>query len=248
MGHQAPSWGLEKQVAACYNSLPISDFCIATYVWIDAVGGLRCKSRTLPKVPESLKGYPTWNFDGSSTDQAEGSNSDCYLVPVAEFKDPFRRGNARLIMCAVYDHKMNPVTSNHRETCAAAMTQVENPEGANDEVWFGLEQEYTLLDLDGYPFGWPKGGFPPPQGPYYCSVGVYKVYGREVVEAHYRACLYAGLKISGTNAEVIPAQWGFQLGPGGTLRNRNASVQLRDFQLTDRFQAIETARVFMQIS
>lgn len=43
-------------------------------------------------------------------------------------------------------------------------------------------------------------------GPYYCGVGIDKVYGREVVEAHYRACMYAGIKISGTNAESMPAQ------------------------------------------
>lgn len=44
------------------------------------------------------------------------------------------------------------------------------------------------------------------QGPYYCGVGADKVYGRDIVEAHYRACLYAGINISGENAEVMPAQ------------------------------------------
>ncbi|KAF5529025.1 glutamine synthetase [Fusarium phyllophilum] len=36
---------------------------------------------------------------------------------------------------------------------------------------------------------------------------------RDIVEAHYKACLYAGVKISGTNAEVMPAQWEYQIGP-----------------------------------
>ena len=81
------------------------------------------------------------------------------------------------------------------------------------EPWFGLEQEYTLLDMSDRPYGWPTNGFPGPQGPYYCGVGAGKVYCRDIVEAHYKACLFSGVKISGTNAEVMPAQWEFQVGP-----------------------------------
>ncbi len=59
--------------------------------------------------------------------------------------------------------------------------------------------------------GWPTCGYPGPQGPYYCSVGSGSAIGRDIVEAHLKACIYAGLEISGTNAEVMPAQWEYQV-------------------------------------
>jgi len=201
---------LNKSAMSKYMDLDTSDQIVqAMYIWIDGTGeSLRCKSRSLTKKPKTVSDLPAWNFDGSSTGQAEGSNSDCYLKPVAMFNDPFRGNPHKLVLCEVLNYVMQPVATNNRERCLEVMEKVKDA-----HPWYGLEQEYTLLDVDGHPFGWPKQGYPGPQGPYYCAVGTGNVYGREVVEAHYKACIYAGVKISGTNAEVMPAQWEFQVGP-----------------------------------
>ena len=180
------------------------------YVWIDGTGEyLRAKTKTVEFVPNNFAELPIWNYDGSSTGQAKGQNSDTYLNPVAMYPDPIRGGNNKLVLCQTFKFDKTPTETNKRKECNEIM------EKAKDEhPWFGIEQEYTILNQDDKrPFGWPKGGFPGPQGPYYCGVGANKVYGRDLVEAHYRACLYAGINISGTNAEVMPAQWEFQVGP-----------------------------------
>ncbi|KAJ1557647.1 glutamate--ammonia ligase, partial [Cladochytrium tenue] len=163
---------------------------------------------TLSKVPSSVAELPDWNFDGSSTNQAEGHDSDVYMRPQAIFKDPFTGGDNILVMCDTYNADGTPHKTNGRAPALEIFNQV--PE---EKPWFGIEQEYTLFDTDGQVFGWPKGGFPGPQGPYYCAVGADVIYGRDVVEAHYKACLYAGVNVSGTNAEVMPSQWEFQVGP-----------------------------------
>jgi len=201
---------LNKAVSDRFMALEIpSNKVQVMYVWIDGSGdNLRAKSRTLDFEPLSPADLPMWNFDGSSTHQAEGVNSDVFLMPVALFRDPFRGGKNKIVLCDTYNHDRTPNVTNKRSACAESMTKA-----ADQKPWFAIEQEYTLLGKDGRPFGWPEGGFPRPQGPYYCAVGADNIIGRDIVEAHYRACLYAGVNITGTNAEVMASQWEFQIGP-----------------------------------
>jgi len=193
-----------------YLDLPQHGKVQAEYIWIDGEGGLRSKTTTMDSKPKSIQDLKEWNFDGSSTNQAHGHDSDVYLRPVAMFSDPFRRGDNVLVLAETYNSDGTPNKTNYRYH---AQKIFERKEVIVEKPWFGIEQEYTLFGNDGSPYGWPVGGFPGPQGPYYCGVGTGKVFARDIVEAHYRACLAAGVTISGINAEVMPSQWEFQVGP-----------------------------------
>jgi len=192
----------------------------AEYVWIGGSGwDMRCKSRTLEAVPADVGELPLWNYDGSSTGQAPGTDSEVFMKPAAIFKDPFRGGDNIIVLCDAYVPPrleedgtvtaMEPIPTNTRVACAEAMAAA-----AAHAPWFGIEQEYTLLHPETkWPLGWPHGGYPGEQGPYYCSAGVGRAIGRDLAEAHYKACLHAGVNVSGINAEVLPGQWEYQVGP-----------------------------------
>ncbi len=178
----------------------------AEYIWIDGTEPtplLRSKTKIIADGEEP----GIWGFDGSSTNQAPGSNSDCVIRPVLVVPDPIRGNDDVLVMTEVLLTDMTPHPTNTRAACAAAAEKF-----ADQESWFGIEQEYTFLK-NGHPLGWPQGGFPGPQGPYYCGVGADEIWGRDIVEAHTTACMKAGINISGTNAEVMMGQWEFQIGP-----------------------------------
>ncbi len=177
----------------------------AEYIWIDGTEPsplLRSKTRVIPDGKEP----GIWGFDGSSTNQATGDNSDCVLQPVFTCPDPLREPGDLLVMCEVLLPDMTPHPTNTRAACLEAAERY-----ASHEPWFGIEQEYTFMK-DNRPYGWPTGGYPAPQGPYYCGVGGHKMPGRHIVERHTKACMDAGLAIEGTNAEVMMGQWEFQMG------------------------------------
>ncbi len=181
----------------------------AEYIWIDGTQPLPyVRSKT--KILESgTTEFPIWGFDGSSTNQAPGDNSDCVLNPVFSCPDPIRGGDDVLVLCEVClpDGDMTPHPTNSR---AALVETYEKY--ADQEPIFGIEQEYTFFK-ENRPLGWPIEGYPAPQGPYYCGVGAIEIAGRDIVEDHTQACIDAGLDISGTNAEVMLGQWEFQIGP-----------------------------------
>lgn len=183
---------------------------MAEYIWIDGrkpTAKLRSKTKIIDGPIEKFEQIPIWGFDGSSTEQAEGRFSDCGLKPIYFVIDPVRGVPNILVMCEVLNADGTPHPTNTRAVLQNVATKF-----SAHKPWFGVEQEYTLYQ-DGRPVGWPERGFPHPQGRYYCGVGVDEVYGRPVVEHHMRACLDAGLSISGINAEVMPGQWEFQIGP-----------------------------------
>lgn len=172
---------------------------------------LRSKTKVIDGPINSIDNLPLWGFDGSSTNQAEGNDSDCMLKPVCKVPDPVRGGDDILVMCEV----MNPDGSIHSSNTRAHLREVAE-KFSDQEAWFGIEQEYTLFEGRN-PLGWPEGGYPAPQGPFYCGVGADEVFGRDIVEEHLQLCIDAGLEVSGINAEVMPGQWEYQIGPLGPL-------------------------------
>ena len=184
------------------------------YIWIDGTSptqNIRSKTRVLweERPTISIENLPNWGFDGSSTGQAAGSKSDCHLTPVCVIPDPIRGTPHLLALCEV----MNPDGKTPHPSNKRALLRAELSDGEHEGSWFGFEQEYTLF-LGSRPLGFGQDRrFPPAQGPYYCGVGADQVSGRDVVEEHLRACTSAGIMISGVNAEVMPGQWEYQVGP-----------------------------------
>jgi len=171
---------------------------------------------TMTTLPKTVEGLRTWNYDGSSTEQADGHNSEIYLYPRAIFKDPFRGSPHILVLAEAYNAwDGQPAIGNTRAECAKIMEKY-----SDMDPWFGIEQEYTLMrpgkvgEEATVPLGFNSDGSEPAaQGPYYTGAGFNVAIGRPVADEHYKLCLKAGVKIAGINAEVMPGQWEFQVGP-----------------------------------
>jgi len=178
------------------------------YIWLDGYTpepNLRSKTKVINFTKEdfTITDLPIWTFDGSSTKQAEGIDSDCLLKPVKMIKDPQRK-NGYLVLCEVLNVDETPHASNMR----SKITDDSN-------LWLGFEQEFFIYK-DGLPLG-HNGIIPKPQGEYYCGIGSDNISGRDMVEHHLDLCLASGLNMTGINAEVALGQWEFQVMGKGAL-------------------------------
>jgi glutamine synthetase len=183
------------------------------YIWLDGYKpepNLRSKIKVCDLDSFSVDELPEWSFDGSSTKQAEGHFSDCILKPVRVYPNSLETNDllpSFFVLCEV----MNPDGTPH-PTNTRSLIETEDT-----ELWFGFEQEYTIVK-DGRPLGFPLNGYPEPQGKYYCGVGNGQVNGREFVNKHMEACIKMGIDITGTNAEVLLGQWEYQVFSKGKMK------------------------------
>jgi glutamine synthetase len=190
----------------------------AEYIWIDGtepVQKLRSKTRVIENSSNKLldPNFPVWNFDGSSTNQAKGDDSECILQPVRSVKNPLKEGGY-LVLCEV----KNADDSSHSSNKRALLRKALKKGGRELETLWGFEQEYCLVNNETDTLlGWPAGQkyYPKPQGAFYCGVGADEVVGRDIVNEHAQACLDAGLLYYGKNYEVMLSQCEFQVGYRG---------------------------------
>jgi len=179
----------------------------AYYVWIGGNGEFRSKLRTVDSLFHDISHFPEWNYDGSSTNQASGDDSEVIIKPKRLFKSKIH--NCIYVLCDTYRPDGTPMPNNNRVKAVELFNK-----GLEHEPWFGIEQEYFIMDkTTKCPIGFPLNEPGAKQGQYYCSVGSNNTFGRNLAETHYKLCLEYDVKLSGMNAEVAPGQWEWQCGP-----------------------------------
>ncbi len=196
--------------------MSFTSICIE-YVWIDGDYGLRSKMKCITNINEeniNLNDYEKlkWNYDGSSTDQAETKSSEVILNPVKlyenKYKDyqyykEFGSNNIKhyLLLCESVNENGEAVKCNNYQY---AKSIFDNEESINNKPWFGLEQEYFMITNDEK--------IQNNHGYHYCGKADSNI-ERQIAEEHMKLCVETGIQISGINSEVSKFQWEFQVGP-----------------------------------
>lgn len=187
-------------------------YTVAEYIWLDSNKKLRSKTKIIKHLDcLNVPKFPEWDYDGSSTGQADGKKSEVILHPVCVYDNPLLNTMtsnvlySKLVLCETYYPDGTPTASNTRKFCREKYQLC-----ADQEPWFGLEQEYFIFDERIKTT--PHKLLFYETSEHYCGVGKEMEY-RKVAEEHMLLCMKANIIISGINAEVSKNQWEFQVGP-----------------------------------
>ena len=208
----------------------------AEYIWIDGTEPtplLRSKT----KIVEDGKEPPIWGFDGSSTNQAEGSDSDCVLQPVFVCPDPLRgeqrqaghvRGAPDRHVAAPHEHPAAPASRRRSATPSSSRGSAlsrSTPSSSTGARWAG-----------------PKQGSRHPRAPTTAASAATRCPVAPSSSATRPACMKAGLGIEGTNAEVMMGQWEFQIGilPPPLIGDQLWTARWLLFRIAEEFDVFAT--------
>lgn len=158
---------------------------ICEYIWIDGDGDLRSKTRIIPYTTK----IPSWNYDGSSTNQATTEKSEVILKPVFDCPDPFRYPKGTLVLCDTWIDQNTPHPTNTR---VKAYDFFEKYKESKPQL--GFEQEFFVKGCD-------------PPKPHYCHING----DDHLIEQAFKHCTKAKLNITGMNSEVAPNQFELQV-------------------------------------
>lgn len=213
---------------------------LVEYIWLDGKQELRGKTRIIEKELTlyddiTLDSISKWNYDGSSTSQSDGPNSEVILRPVKLYNNPFNHFigiKSYIALCDTWNPDGTPHSTNTRIIAEERFNQY--PEL---QPWFGIEQEFFIIDpKTKLPLGFTPDGKAVPQGKYYCSIGASSCYGRNIVNKALENCLISDLNITGLNMEVAPGQ--------SELQIRDVGINAADGLIVLRYILSRTAEEY----
>ena len=109
----------------------------AEYIWLGGNNEFRSKTRTITLPEENWENptlYEKWNYDGSSTYQADGNDSEIILKPCAIYSS-----RQIFVLCETYRPDGTPMPNNHRVYANEVFNR-----NLDAEPWYGIEQEYFI--------------------------------------------------------------------------------------------------------
>ena len=185
----------------------MKNLSFAEYIWLDnanPVPQIRCKARVMniPFRPE-LNDFSDWKCEIANNDSESESASLCILKPVRVYQNPFKGDGNYLVLCEVYDSAGNSHPSNRR----SILTGLTNAAGKDIAVWMGCEQIYSVDQGKK-----ESENSKIVDNSHANGVGSEHVSGRDIAEAHAKACLAAGVHFYSFTSHTTPGYWKIQVG------------------------------------